>query len=263
MVRSAYTEDDFKDYNKSSYPWRWQKTSCLADEINHVVCETKLKPDNSSLQNEVNGSHGIIQPCCAVDGCGTTTTTVNGMESCGDDVKYTQSQCGNTESNNSKIAVRDTSDMLENSERAEHQQNNDEDFQTQSVSPRLCGDVVPVNNRELAGQESSRPLVDLTTSNAKQESDTLNGAHQPQGQADQKNIDNLANGLHTGVLEKGTGSVCPQEECDSCTPLSRHLFNGQAEGVDKDIAYKLTYTDAKLVENSFRTKQGNFGTFTD
>lgn len=262
MVRSAYTEDDFKDYNKSSYPWRRQKTLCLADEINHVVCETKLKPDNSSLQNEVDGSHGIIQPCCAVDGCGTTTTTVNGMESCGDDVKYTQSQCGNTESNNSKIAVRDTSDMLENSERAEHQQNNDEDFQTQSVSPRLCGDVVPVNNGELAGQESSRPLVDLTTSNAKQENDTLNGAHQPQGQADQKNID-LANGLHTGVLEKGTGSVCPQEECDSCTPLSRHLFNGQAEGVDQDIAYKLTYTDAKLVENSFRTKQGNFGTFTD
>ena len=259
MKRSAYTEDDFKDYNDSSYPWRRQKTSCLADEINHVVCETKLKPDNSIFWNDVDGIHDIMQPCCAVDGCGTATTTVHTMESCGDAVAYTQSQCGNVESNNLNIVVRDTTDMLENSERAELQQSNDEDFQTQSVSPCLCGDVV--NNTELAGQESSCPHVE-TISNTTQENGTSNGAHQPQDQAVQKNID-LVNGVPTGVLEKGTGSVCPQEECDSCTPLPRHLFNGQALGVDKDIAYKLTFTDARIVENSFRPKQGNSGNFTD
>lgn len=249
MKRSAYTEDDFKDYNESSYPWKRQKTSCLADEINHVVSETELRPDNSSFQNDVDGSHSIIQACCAVDGCGVTKTTVDAMESCGDDVKYTQSQCGNMETNNSKIAVRDTIDMLKNSERAEHQQSN-EDFKTQSISPYLCGDVV--NN-----SEPSRPhVVTISNTVTSLENDTLNEAHQPQDQADQKNID-LVNGLHTGVLEKGTGSVCPQLGCDSCTPLPRHLFNGQAEGVDEDIAYKLTSTDAKIVENSSRTEQGN------
>ena len=253
MERSAYTEDDFKDYNKSSYPWRRQKTSCLAGEINHVVSETELRPDNSSFQNDVDGSHGIIQPCCAVDGCGTTTTTVDAMESCRNDVKYIQSQCGNMESNNSKIAVRDTIEMLENSERAEHQQSNDEEFQTQSISPCLCGHVV--NDSELAGQESSCPHV-VSNTVTTQENDTLNEAHQPQDQADQKNID-LVNDLCTGVLEKGTGSICSQGGCDSFTPLSRHLFNGQAEGRDEDITYKLTSDDAKIVENSFRTQQGN------
>lgn len=252
MERSAYTEDDFKDYNESSHPWSRQKTPCLADEINHVVCETELKADNASFQNDVDvdGSDNIIQPCCAVDGCGTTTTTFNAMESCGGDVKCTQSQCGDVKSKDSKIAVTDTIDMLGNGERTDSQQNSDEDFETQSVSPCcLCDGVA--NNAELAGQESSHPHV-VTISNTTQE----NVTHRPQDQADQNNID-LVNGLHTGVLEAGTGSVCPQGGYDTCTPLSRRLFNCQAEGVEEDVTYKLTSTDAKIVGNNFRPKQGN------
>jgi len=256
LERSAYTEEDFKDYNESSYTWKRQKTSCLADEINHVVGETQLKADSASFQNDVDGGLDVIQPGCAVDGCGTTTTAANAVESCRDnDVKYTQSQCGNMESNNSKIAVRDTNDMLENAERAEPQQNNDEDLQTQTVSPCSCDDVV--NNTEFACQESSRPHV-VTINNTTQESDTSLEAHQLQDQADQKNSD-LRNGLHIGFLEETAGSVCLQEGCDpACTPLSRCLFNGQTEGVEDNIAYKLTSIDAKMVENSFRPQQGNY-----
>lgn len=258
MKRSAYTEDDFKDYNESSYPWKRQKTSCLADELNHVVCETELKADNASLQNDVpDAINGIIQPGHAVDGTTIVhVTAVNATESCRDDVTYTQSQCGNIcmESNNtSKIAVRGTNDMLGNAEKAEPlQQNNDEHFETQSVSPCLCDDVV--YNTEHAGQESS-PHHDVTISNATQENDTLLVANQPQDQADQNNV-YFVNGFQPGVLEKGTGSVSPQGGCDTSTPLSRRLFNGQAEGAEENIAYKLTSTDAKIVANSFKPKQG-------
>ena len=219
--------------------------------INHVVCETELKEDNAScFQNDVDGIHGIIQPGCAVDGCGTTGTAVNAVECCTDDIAYTQSQCGNMESNNSKTAVRDTTDMLGNAKRAEPQKNGNEDFETQSVSPCLCDDVV--NNTELAGQESSRPHV-VTSGNT---TDMFLIAHQLQDQANQTNTD-LVNGLHTGVLEEGTGCVNPQGGCDTFTPLSRCLFSGQAEGVEEDITDKLTSTDAKIVENSFRPEQGN------
>ena len=253
MERSAYTDEDFKDYNESSHPWKSQKTSCLAEEIDHVVCETELKAESASFRNDVDGTLGITQPECAVDGCGTTATAVNAMESCRDNaVEYIQSQ---SLCDNSKIAERDTNDKLGNAERAEPQQNSDEDFQTQSVSPCQCDDVV--NNTELACQELRHPHV-VTISNTTQESDTSLVAHQPQDQADQNNID-LLNGLHiTGFLEEGTGSVCLQEGCNPCTPLSRRLFNGQTEGVEEDIAYKLTSTDAKMGENSFRPQQGNY-----
>ena len=246
MKRSAYTEDDFKDYNEASYPWKRQKTSCLADELNHVVCETELKADNASFQNDVpDAIDGIIQPGHAVDGT-TIATAVNAAESCRDDVTYTQSQCGNMESNN-------TNDMLGNAEKAEPlQQNNDEDFETQSVSPCLCDDVV--NNTEHASQESS-PHHDVTISNTTQENDTLLVANQPQDQADQNSV-YLVNGFQPRVLEKGTGSVSPQGGCDTCTPLPRRLFNGETEGVEENIAYKLTSTDAKIVANSFKPKQG-------
>jgi len=266
LKRSAYTEDDFKDYNESSYPWKRQKTSCLADELNHVVCETESKADNASFQNDVPGAiNGIIQPGHAVDGT-TIATAVNATESCGDDGTYTQSQCGNMENNyTSKIAVRGTNDMLGNAEKAEPlQQNNDEHFETQSVSPCLCDDVV--NNTKHASQESS-PHHDVTISNTTQENDTLLVANQPQDQANQNNVE-LVNGLHPRVLEKGTESVSPQGECDTCTPLPRRLSNGKAEGVEENIAYKLTSADAKIVANSFKPKQGTgksniFSTSTD
>ena len=201
---------------------------------------------------DVDGSHGTVQPFCAVNGCETTTTTVNAMESCTVDVKYTQSQCSNMESNNSKIAIRDTSDMLGNDESTEPWQNSDEDFQTQSVSPCSCDDVV--NNTERAGEVSSHPRV-VTINNTTQENDTSPVADQLQDQADQNNID-VVNGLHTGVLQEGTASVCPQGGCDTFTPLSRRLFNSQTEGVEEDITYKLTSTYTKVVENCFSPKQG-------
>lgn len=264
LGRSAYTEDNFKDYNESSYPWRRQKAPCAVHKISHVVCETELIADNASFQNDVNGiqirSHGDIQSDCSVDGSGTTTVTtpVNAVESCQDYVTYTQSQCGNMDNDNSNIAVRDTFDMLGNAERAEPQQNDDKDFETgiksQTVT-RLYDDAL--NNTELAGQESSCPHV-VTISNTTQQNDTLLVAHQPQDQADQNNID-LINSLDAMAVQGGAGSVCPQGGCDTCTPLSSCLFNGLAEGVGatEDITYKLTATDVKIVEDSFRSKQGN------
>lgn len=259
LERSAYTEDDFKDYNESRYPWTKQHMSHSVDKINHVICGNELKADSTSFQNDVDGIHkscySATQTGCTVpDDSVTLTGPIDPVETGQDDITHTctHSYCDVESNNNSKISCSDAVGM-EKADRADPCQNDNKDFAT-DISAHVCDTL---NNTELVAQDSSHPHA-VTCSNMEQTDNSL--VHQSRDQTSQNNT-NSVNGLDSMVVqETRTALVCPRGGCElTCKPHSSCHFKGLPAGVGAEdtITSELTTTDDKIVQNGFKSEQGN------
>lgn len=256
MERSVYTEDDFKDYDESSYPWRKQSISPSVDKINHHSCGSEIKGDNTSFQDDVDGIN--IQSDCAIksdytipDYSERITGSIESdpIETGQDDISHscTPPQCG-VNSNNLEIAS-SSAIGIEKAERADPLKNNDEEFATAIL-----------NDTELGAQDSSHlHACPQQSKNIDEETDTSHVAHC--STQDHTNQSNLVNGFAAVVVQDGNESSCRQGGCEAREPLSSNCcnFNGLSERVGKrnTETYELTTTLDKTVKNSFRSEQGN------
>lgn len=268
MERSVYTEDDFRDYDESSYPWRKQNRLPTVDNINHHSCGSEIKGD--SLTSYVDDVDGInIQSSCTIQSDCTIPDHSVRITGSTDPIETGQNgisrsccppQCG-MNSNNLEVASCSAISM-EKAERADPLPINDEEFATAIESHKCVSAAIhnTLNDKEHGAQDSSH--LDGCAQDSNNIDEQIDSSHVARhcSSQDHTNHSNLGNGFAAVIVQDGTESSCSQGGCTAYEPISScHFKNGLSEGVGKEDTetHELTTTLEKTVKNSLRSEQGN------
>ena len=234
--RSAYIDNDFKDFDEASYPWRSQTTTGCA-HINHVVnCET-----HNGTQSD-QGDHDSIT--ASMDG--RSVQTSNEQE----DATCTQSDCASHMSTNEDIISGNVS--LENNKKEHPQQNNykeaDVKNPSQCVSSCMC-----TSDTKLTSIECKSP----PSLNNNMHSNDTSVSTSPSSlyHASQFKVCDLVDGLNNmAVGESPIESLCQwtptlidHDANDTC--------NGMVDGERPTAGRTCELTSD--IENGFQSKQGD------
>lgn len=233
--RSAYIDNDFKDFDEASYPWRSQTTAGSAD-INHVVnCET-----HNGTQSDL-GDHDSVT--------GTPVQTSDEQE----DATCTQSDCASDMSNNEDIISSNVS--LENNKKEHPQQNNFKEAgvknPSQCVSSCMC-----TSDTKLTSIECKSPPP-LNNNNMHGNDTSVSTSPSSLYHASQFKACDLVDGLNNMAVGE-----CPTESlCQRTQTLIDHDANDKCNGM-VDGERPTAGTTCELtsdIENGFQSKQGDPG----
>jgi len=249
FLRSAYTDDDFKDYDESSYPWNKQ-TVADSSCINHVISDNELTDKSSRFPEDLNGmctkTHDITQSDCINDDHDYVTTSLDPSAQNfdkQDGVTCTKSVCTADMSNNEKIFGNNVA--LEDDKNSTQLQNNDQEFEL--LKPSQCvSSCVCASNIQPAVQESNCPAT--LDNNAQDMSSSVVASSSLVDHTSQHDTDFV-----DGRCQNVTEYACQQSQ------KSTSHCNNKAEGerMREGTSSEQTLAHCESTGNNFKTKQGH------
>ena len=234
--RSAYVDNDFKDYDDASYPWRSRTTTGCA-HINHVVnCET-----HNGTQSDLADHDSIT---ASMDG--TSVQTSDEQE----DATCTQSDYASDMSNSEDVISSNVS--LENNKKEHPQRNNDTKVDiknpSQCVSSCMCTSDTKLTSIECKSPPSLNNNIHSNDTSVSTSPSSLY-------HASQFNACDLVDGLNNMAV----GESCTESPCQWTQTSIDHDANDTCNGM-VDGERPTAGTTCELtsdIENGFQSKQGD------
>lgn len=257
--RSAYTEDDFKDYDGSSFPWEKETIPSLVDGIDHVV-DGKCKEDsfNKRFENDIDHLQNNIQPEVWAGKDGIEGLQAKPEEFDGNDATCIQSYCDMDGNGSGTVG----DGIVEGTSKGEETSGpRDNDCHSDSKLPQAsCMEDTLSFEERLDSRPEFCDHFAVSLGNIQET--YLSDVNQQQH--------DLEENQHSSDLVDGPGNVIDEEnvesDCnadgigsDSHTTHSSCLLNKQVAEIKttNELTDELTSTDGRILENSFKTKLGN------
>ena len=236
--RSAYTDNDFKDFDEASYPWKRQATTGSA-QMNHVInCEMDAQTHNGT-QSELGDHHDST--AASMDGRSVQTCDEQ------EDTTCTQSDCASDMSYHEDIISGNIS--LENNKKEHPQLNNDNEADiknpAQNVSSCMCASDAKFTSKECKSLPS---LSNNTNSNGTSVSTSPSSSLY---HARQFNACDLVDGLHNMAV-KETRSQWTQTSIEH---NANDACNGMVDG--ERPAAGTTCELTSDIRHGFQSNQGD------